>query len=197
MTLTTECSVDDCTAAAHARGWCGKHYQRWRLNGDPLRVQVTAPIKDPAERLRAHSIRQGDCLIFTKGGTNSRGGHGLTTFKGKGVSAHRVAWILAHGPIPDHLWVLHSCDVPRCINVAHLRLGTAADNAHDRDSRGRAAAVRRGEQSRLAKLTEVDVITIRRRWADGCSQSALGREYGVTQSAVWRIVQGKTWRHVA
>lgn len=54
------------------------------------------------------------------------------------LRAHRVAWELLRGPIPDGMSVLHSCDNPRCCNPEHLRLGTHADNMDDKRKRGRA-----------------------------------------------------------
>lgn len=51
--------------------------------------------------------------------------------------AHRVAWRLTFGDIPDGLNVLHRCDVPRCVNPAHLFLGTDRDNIQDAIGKGR------------------------------------------------------------
>jgi hypothetical protein len=47
------------------------------------------------------------------------------------VGASRIAWTLAHGPIPDGLNVLHTCDNVICVNVRHLYLGTQKDNVRD------------------------------------------------------------------
>lgn len=59
-------------------------------------------------------------------------GYGKVSWQGRQRPAHRMAWIDAHGSIPNGLLVLHKCDVPSCINVDHLFLGTDADNAADK-----------------------------------------------------------------
>jgi len=70
-------------------------------------------------------------------------GYGIFTQHQQNLLAHRVAWILVHGPIPDGLFVLHRCDNPPCVNVAHLFLGTATDNIRDATAKGR---TRKGDQ---------------------------------------------------
>jgi len=64
--------------------------------------------------------------------------------------AHRVAYELANGPIPEGALVLHSCDNPPCCNPAHLSLGSQVGNMADKRARGR--NVKRGEE----KLPRVD-----------------------------------------
>ncbi|HKO27589.1 MAG TPA: HNH endonuclease signature motif containing protein [Solirubrobacteraceae bacterium] len=71
-------------------------------------------------------------------GPRSRNGYGTTWFNGAKRGVHRVVWILANGPIPDDLQVMHACDNRLCCNVAHLSLGTAADNQADKAKKGRA-----------------------------------------------------------
>jgi hypothetical protein len=64
-------------------------------------------------------------------------GYGIQQFQGKVWRAHRLAWTLAYGPIPDDLCVLHHCDNRSCVNVDHLFLGTRGDNARDMVAKGR------------------------------------------------------------
>lgn len=53
---------------------------------------------------------------------------------------HRLSWVLANRrAIPPGMYVCHSCDVPRCVNPAHLWLGTPTQNVHDAIAKGRIA----------------------------------------------------------
>lgn len=111
------------------------------------------------------------------------------------VLAHRHAYELANGPIPDGMQVCHTCDNPPCCNPGHLFLGTHQDNMADRQSKGRTrTGTTRGEKSNLARLTQAQVVEIRGRYRNGETQTAIARDYGITNSGVWRIVHGKTWR---
>ncbi len=55
----------------------------------------------------------------------------------RGKRAHRIAWELYNGKIPDGKIICHSCDNPRCVNPAHLFCGTQYDNIHDGMRKGR------------------------------------------------------------
>lgn len=66
-----------------------------------------------------------------------RNGYGRLSYRGKIYSAHRIAWELVNGPIPDGILLCHSCDNPPCCNIEHLWLGTSKDNSRDMSSKGR------------------------------------------------------------
>lgn len=104
----------------------------------------------------------------------------------KNVYAHRLAWALSHGPIPGGQHVLHSCDVPRCVNPEHLFLGTQKSNMEDAARKGRLHAARPGKQ----KLTSTQVADIRTAAARGERQIDLARAFGVSESCISQIVKG-------
>lgn len=106
--------------------------------------------------------------------------------KNKAARAHRVAYELAHGPIPDGLNVLHRCDNPPCVNPAHLFLGTFQDNVDDMIAKGRSAP--------RSTLTKARVEQIREQFSKGAAKRAIARDFGVTHRTVALIVNHVTWR---
>ena len=127
-------------------------------------------------------------------GATYRRGYGKIGRNGHSVCAHRLAWELAHGPIPDGLDVLHECDNPPCVNPEHLFLGTKADNVADMIAKGRQAC---GEVVATSKLTTRDVLGIRAQYAAGVSQSQIARTHDIGQAHISRIVNRKCWKHVS
>ena len=101
----------------------------------------------------------GECWLWTGG---LRRGRGRIKIEGRTVVAPRVAYMLAKPSMFDpDLFVLHTCDNPKCCRPGHLYQGTHADNVRDRVSRGRSYNVL-GEEHGMAKLTADQVRAIRR-----------------------------------
>lgn len=182
------------TAMSHAR-WTTTHVYtakrpRKRLRGSLL------------ERFWAQVQKTDGCWMWTGakdhsskdcyGRIQDEGGRGS-----KLLNAHRVAYELLVGPIPNSLCVLHCCDNPSCVNPSHLFLGTKADNLRDMTSKGRRA---RGERVGGAKLTEQEIKEIRaqyRRYSKEFGGPSLGRRYGVAENTIRHVVRGETWRQAS
>lgn len=123
-------------------------------------------------------------------GSRARGGYGSSSDEGGAISlAHRVAWRLTHGPIPEGLCVLHRCDNRSCVNPAHLWLGTQVDNIAD--------MVRKGRSRSRRKLSDAEVREIRILTKTNLSDGAVGRQYGVSSHTVRRIRLSIMYRTVS
>lgn len=134
------------------------------------------------------------CWLWTASLT--RGGYGqFSPRKGVIRRAHRIAWLLVNGPVPDGLWVLHRCDTPACVRPDHLFLGTPKDNHADMEAKGR-ANVPQGSARPQARLSEADVLAIRAERSTGVTGAELARRYGVHRSSIYHICQRDHWRHV-
>jgi hypothetical protein len=151
--------------------------------------------------------------------------YGRFWLNGRYEQAHRVAFELAYGPIPDGLWILHTCDNRACVRNddegwyemrgilhprrGHLWLGTHQDNMDDMTDKGRAPtgemngrslhpeSTLRGEEIHNAILTEDDVRAIRLAYTGkyGCL-AALGRQYGVHEDTIGAIIRRRNWKWV-
>ena len=118
-------------------------------------------------------------------------GYGQIRLKGKYKKAHHAAWFLEYGVWPKYL--LHSCDVRNCVNVAHLREGTHKENMADMTAKGRHA---HGESNGQSKLKAHQVHEIRILLASGVPQREIARKFGVVQPCIGHISTGRAWRHV-
>lgn len=170
---------------------------------------MPAPISEAEFWSRAPKNAAG-CMIWQRAVLKGPG-YGHLGWRGKAWTAHRLAWTLTYGPIPEGLFVCHKCDVRTCINPEHLFLGTPDDNAKDMVVKGRTntPAVKnrtlgnrvtaRGETSGMSKLTEADVLEIRREAAERPRwgiQTELGKRFGVHSSTIAAIISRKAWQHI-
>lgn len=139
----------------------------------------------------------GGCWLYMGAVNTSR--YGMVSWdRKKNIVAHRLSYELAGGTVPPGLLVLHKCDVRRCVNPAHLFVGTEADNSADAIAKGRHC---HGETSHNAVLTEAVVLEIRRRYKRHGAHNqtncrALAEEFGVPMAAVWNAAKRRTWRHL-
>lgn len=101
-------------------------------------VKKTRRKRPVAERFLEKVIKTDACWLWN--GASGAGYQGYGTFWMDNAywRAHRAAYVLFVGPIPDGLQILHSCDNDRCVNPGHLRPGTQVENMDDAFARGRA-----------------------------------------------------------
>lgn len=136
-------------------------------------------------------VSESGCWIWT--GTDRGNGYGCIMVESTLTAAHRFSFELYKGPIPDGHVICHACDVPSCVNPAHLWSGTHKDNAIDKCVKGRANSPR-GIDHHAAKITEEVVKEIRAKYNGTSGQlTKLAREYGVAAPHMHKLVNGKLW----
>ena len=154
-------------------------------------------MKTIAERFWVKVDKSGECWIWTA--CKNPAGYGMLSMSAHGKStqlAPRVSWELHHGPIFGAAQVLHKCDTPACVKPAHLFLGTPADNATDKATKGRAHSTA-GEKSGMAKLDDQEVAWIKRIAATGkLTQRRIAKMFKVDHTTIGKIIRGNNWKHI-
>lgn len=162
-----------------------------RINDIPALPNIQAIIK----RFEAKFARRGpdDCWEWHAALTTK--GYGQSKIRYQNFLAHRVAYVLYKGPIPDGegfhgTCLLHRCDNPLCINPAHMFFGTAGENCTDMAAKDRSMF---GVRNSQAKLNDDKVRAIRR---DPRPTEDIAPDYGVSSRTIRHIKNRDTWRRV-
>lgn len=157
---------------------------------------MTNTIDTILKKIKDKTIRVGECDLWQ--GNTSPFGYGVIRFEGKRHRLHRLVYTLTKGPIPNDMVVMHQCDIPACVNPAHLHLGTVTDNTQDMHTKGRASD-RKGQNNAMAKLSDDQVLAIRARhqsYSRANGASSIARDYGVSATVIDGIVRRLTWTHL-
>jgi hypothetical protein len=171
-------------------------------------------VTTPEARFWSKIERRRGCWVWKA--RIDRGGYGIFSVSRQSlVRAHRYAWELLRGELPGAACLLHRCRERRCVNPAHLYLGSAHDShapppiqatapSSSNDARRpsgdehwthkRPSLVRRGENSNLSKLRASDVTRIRALHARGASAGELAERFHVVRETVVNILRHRTWR---
>jgi len=194
-----KCSVKHCKRKVYAQGLCNKHWQRKRKYGDVSREGLKAPLKKgvPVKQYlkeRSKYNKHTGCIEWI--GSIANDGYGQAWQGDFWWRAHRLAYTVYKGEIPEGKIICHHCDNPRCINPEHLYVGTQKTNAEDRVKRGR-SNIKTGEEAGAAKLTEAQAIEIIRRRKSGEKEKDIAKDYNISHWTVGDIYRGKKcWRDI-
>lgn len=123
-----------------------------------------------------------DCWLWTA--RSKQSGYGSFKVKRRMKRAHRFAWEITNGPIPEGLMVCHSCNAKACCNPTHLYLGTMQDNTRH--------AIRDGLFPKT--MTREQRIEIRRLYASGMRQCDISRKLGIHSTNVNLLIHGKIFQ---
>lgn len=185
-----KCRIASCDRRLSTDGLCAIHYQRWKRTGDPLcLLGKPTPANDYFHDV-VLPYDGDDCLIWP---FNRRAdGYAMLWHEGKSVRAPRMICeeLLGEPPTSKHE-AAHSCGKGHlgCVNPKHLRWATPAENDHDKIDHGTRL---RGSRSPVAKLTEDEVLEIRRLIGQ-LSFAKIGAIFGVSRGAISSIRYGRSW----
>ena len=116
------CEVDNCQKPHKSRGFCNNHYRLFLRNGSP----TFAPKKPLAPRFWKFVVKTDTCWLWI--GAKYKSGYGEFHLNRRTQRAHRIAYELLVGPIPEGLTIDHLCRVVACVNPAHLEPVTLLEN---------------------------------------------------------------------
>ncbi len=193
MPVMLPCSVPGCSdnAIYRTRRLCKRHYWQVRKSG----VVPKRPTMAEAFWSLVSPEPNTGCWLWM--GRVDKNGYGIF---GNGTRrASRVAWELVNErPMPPGLEACHSCDTPGCVRAeisgrGHIFAGTRLMNEQDKSAKGRRP---RGEASASAKVSEIQVLEIRKAYASGERQRDIAARFGIGHASIHYIVTGKHWSHL-
>lgn len=210
------CAIPGCSGKVRARGWCDKHWQRWKRHGDPLAQRQNSPIpvsleSNDAWLLACHIdfpqyvVRSDGILISIVNPRRPLALHGGMAGKYvafrilnrdlsyRPIYCHTLVCETFHGARPDGQEVRHKDGASTHNWAENLQWGTRSQNMHDKELHGTALI---GERHNMAKLTDQDVRDIRLLAECGAPPWLPMRHYNISRMQHWRIVNRKNWTHI-
>jgi len=192
--MARSCSVTDCEGAYEAKGFCAKHYKRWKQHGDPsLTLIKSTPRGAPMAFIERCLTHEGnDCLVwpFNRCG---RSGIPQITISRTTRSPARIICEKVYGPppTPKHE-AAHSCGNSHlgCVNRNHIRWATHAENEMDKRKHGTAPI---GEAHGMAKITDEIALEIIHSKE---SLTKVSARFGISYGTAGKIRRREKWKHL-
>lgn len=182
------CLVVGCLDIYYSRGFCRKHYSRFKRYGDPIAGKASSGTALTYIKDVVLNHANAECLLWP---FPHKRRYPEVFVEGRSVRANRYVCQIIHGPSPtiEHQ-AAHSCGNAHCLNPNHLRWATCLENMKDKEKHGTKLL---GERNPKARLSREDVLTIRS--LEGkVPAPELARRYGVTYENILRIHKRATWR---
>lgn len=203
-----KCLVNECNNKYKSIGLCSSHWKINKKYGTPepkcfcgKAVQTFAGNIGARMLCNWHSFENrywenvnkktiNECWEWI--GSKTSAGYGIIFFNGKSIYAHRAIFLLLQkNNIAEELIVCHKCDNPSCINPKHLFIGTQKDNIEDMINKKRN---RYGENTYNAKLSNEDVLQIRKLNQDGIKQKDIAKIFNIDAGHISDIINMKKRR---
>lgn len=185
------CEVENCNRPYNSTGMCQMHLHRVRKHGDVNGGQTHAP---PEVRFWRFVEKTDGCWLFRRYGKQrygsfQPGGRGHPT-----ILAHRYSYEMHHGPIPEGMFVMHTCDNGLCVNPDHLKVGTPLENSADMMRKKRNGGRAPKGTDNASAVLNPDLVRLIR--ASPMYHAEIGRVLGVSAQTIRAVRSGLTWSHV-
>jgi hypothetical protein len=188
-----KCVAEGCDLEGIKRGMCGKHYQRWKIYGDPnISKRKYTSRGEPLRYLHEVIVpHEGDECLPWPYACNGMG-YGVVVIAEVTCYVHTVVCEIVYGPKPSQDYIAsHKCGNGHlaCANPRHLRWQTRTEDCEDRVIHG---TVARGSGQWNSRLTEDQVLEIRA-LSGKLSQKEIAKQFDIDPTTVSDIIRRKSW----
>lgn len=183
------CTVLGCNEFVKSQGLCQKHLQRKTKYGKNPYQPLVRDLGDISKFKLKYEETDG-CWEWQ--GAKDIKGYGKFTLRENRIrteKAHRIAYKLEYGNIPQNMLVCHKCDNPSCVNPEHLFLGTDSDNMIDMVIKNRHKPGK-GRKLTVAEVKEIRTISHLH------TSRFLAEMFSTSKANITAIVNRKTWKHI-